>query len=333
MFKFLQDKLICPLCHGELTWNVLEENQINIIEAHITCTSCGKEYSVKDQIANFLTENEVEDDTWQTGENYLDKLFKENPDLKERLMTAPLEEISAADMYVRADILKKEGLEKEAEELRGIAAKNAYTKESQDAGQEQFKYVVSLLKDEKQFVLDIASGYCTLVKEILQYTELPVVATDVSLNIIKKSYNSLCNSGYGERISFVAFDARRTPFRSNSIPVMTTFVGLQNIEKPGNTLAELRRISSGIFYSVCSFCSENDEANRSVLRKSGTEYMWLKESHKQEFIHNGWNVEVLNSVFAKSSPTPMGKILTNAAIDGFPVADGIFEHCIVKGSI
>jgi ubiquinone/menaquinone biosynthesis C-methylase UbiE/uncharacterized protein YbaR (Trm112 family) len=333
MFKFLQDKLVCPLCHGELKWAVLEESPTRIIKADISCISCGEEYSVRDQVVNFLINSKAEPDLWQTGEDNLERFFKLNPEIRARLMVAPFEEMSAADMYVKAMLLEKEGNEKEAEKLMNIATINAYTKEMLDATDKEFKYLINLLRKQSQFVVDIASGPGVLVKQILQNTDLKVVITDLSMSIIKRTYNSLIKEGYGERITFIAFDARTTPFRNNSVPIITSFVGLQNIDNPDNIISELKRISSGEFYSVCSFCSEDDDINRADLRKSGIESMYLKKKHVDEFVNNGWKVELLNPILAKSSPTPMSKILPNVGVDGFPVADGIFEHCIVKASV
>jgi len=192
--------------------------------------------------------------------------------------------------------------------------------------------LTGLLRKEKQFIVDIASGQCSLVKYILENTDLKVVATDFSMKVIESTYECLRKEGYDERVMFIALDARKTPFRTDSISLMTSYLGLQNIDKPGNVLSELRRISSKVFYSISSFCSKDDEANRASLRKSGTEFMRLEESHKQKFIENNWHVEILNSIFAMSRPTPMGKIIEGVGIDGFPVAEGYFKHCIVKAS-
>jgi ubiquinone/menaquinone biosynthesis C-methylase UbiE/uncharacterized protein YbaR (Trm112 family) len=333
MFKFLQDKLVCPLCHGELKWTVLQEDCKRIIEADICCISCGEKYSVKNQIANFLINSKLELDLWQAGEDNLERFFRENTEIKARLMAASFEEMSAADMYIKAMLLEKSGSVKAAEELMNIASKNAYTKEMLDAIDSEFKYLIDLLKAQNQFVVDIASGTGVLVKKILQNTDLEVVITDLSMNIIKRTYNKLIKDEYEERITFIAFDAQTTPFRNNSIPVMTSFQGLQNIANPNNIISELKRISCGELYSVCNFCSEDDEVNRADLRKTGIEPMYMKKMHLDEFTNNGWKVELLNSIFAKSSPTPMGKILLNAGVDGFPVTDGIFEHCIVKAAV
>ena len=332
MFKFLREILICPACHKELVWNVLEESDLKILNANIECSSCGNKYSVKDGIGSFLVEDVKELNLWEIRESYLDKLFKENIELKEKLMSATLEEMTAADMYIKGDVLMSMGLHKEANELYDIAFKNAYTQESLTATDSQIKYLISLLKNEEGFIVDLASGPCTLVKEILYNTELKVVATDISMNIAKKTYESLVNKGYDDQLTYLVFDSRKSPFRTNTIPILTSFYGLQNIEEPGNILSELSRISSGELYSVCSLCSEDDEANLGILQKFGLEEMYLKKEYKKQFSNNGFSVEILNPIFAKTSPTPRDKIIKHAIIDGFPVAEAIFEHCIIKGS-
>lgn len=334
MFKFLKEKIICPQCNNELLWDILKENEIKIIKANIKCSCCGKEYYVKNEIGNFLVKDIIENDLWEKGESYLDKLFKDNLKLKDKLMSAGLDEMSAADMYIKSDILKALGQDKEAKELYDIAIKRAYTKETITATKKQIKYLIDLLKKEQSdFIVDIASGPCKLVKEILYKTDSKVVATDFSMKIAKRKFHELSKEGYENRLSYLVFDSKNTPFKKDSIQVMTSFQGLQNIENPGNVLSELNRICSGIFYSICSLCSEDDETNRKALRKFGLESMYIKKFHKEEFKKSGFYAEVLNSIFAKSSPTPTGKIIRGFGIDGFPVADGIFEHCIVKGSV
>ncbi len=334
MFKFLKKMLICPHCNNKLLWNVLKENMDKIINADIKCSSCGKEYYVEEGIGNFLVDDIKDKDLWEKQENYLDKLFKGNLELKKQLMSAELEEMSAADMYIKSDILKELGQDKEANELYNFAFNRAYTEESIAATNQQIEYLINMLKEkEVEFIVDIASGSCTLVKEILSKTDLQVVATDFSMKIAKKTYREISKEGYENRISYLVFDSKKTPFKKGSIQVLTTYLGLQNIENPGNVLSELNRICSAFFYSICNLCSEEDETNRSALRKFGLESMYIKNIHKQELTSNGFNVEVLNTIYAKSSPTPTGKIIKGAGIDGFPVVDGIFEHCIIKGSV
>ncbi len=332
MFKFLKERLVCPQCYNELVWDVLKDNEIKIIKANIKCSSCGKEYFIQEGIGNFLVENVNQKDLWEKQESYFDKLFKANQKLKEKLMSAELDEMSAADLYIKSDILKEMGQDKKAKELNDIAYQRAYTEGYIAATEKQFKYLVNLLKkDDEQFVVDIASGPCTLVKRILYETDLKVVATDFSMKIANKAYEELYNQGYEDRVSYLVFDSKKTPFKKASIPIMTTYLGLQNIENPGNLLSEINRICSGAFYSICNLCSANDKTNRSALRKFGLESMYVKKLLIEGLRNNGFNVEVLNSIFAKSSPTPTGKIIKGIGIDRFPVADGIFEHCIIRG--
>ncbi len=65
---------------------------------------------------------------------------------------------------------------------------------------------------------------------------------------------------------------------------------------------------SWAFYSICNLCSANDKTNRSALQKLGLESMYVKKLLIERLRNNGFNVAVLNSVFAKSSPTSIGKL-------------------------
>jgi len=139
--------------------------------------------------------------------------------------------------------------------------------------------------------------------------------------------------GYEDRSTFIAFDATQSPFRNNVIPIITTFLGLQNILKPDDIVLELKRICTNRFYSISSFCPENDSVNNEVLEKFGIDKMWIKGKNISEFKRNGWNIDIENSIIAEVKPTPMGEIVKGVGIDGFPVADSQFEYCTMVCSV
>jgi uncharacterized protein YbaR (Trm112 family) len=57
----LLDILCCPVCKGELTLRVTEENEAEIIEGSLWCEACQVEYPIAEGIPNLLPPDEVED--------------------------------------------------------------------------------------------------------------------------------------------------------------------------------------------------------------------------------------------------------------------------------
>ena len=124
-----------------------------------------------------------------------------------------------------------------------------------------------------------------------------------------------------KRISLLALDARRTPFRSNSIPILTTFLGLPNINNPVPLMKELRRIVAGKFFAVHHFYSEDDKENKKALIKAGLEIFSFEKSTLQQFMNNGWQVSLKNICFSKVEPTPSSLLIEDFKIDSFPVKE------------
>lgn len=54
MKKDMMDILCCPTCKGELTLNVKEEKDNEIINGSLTCSSCDVTYDIVDGIPNLL---------------------------------------------------------------------------------------------------------------------------------------------------------------------------------------------------------------------------------------------------------------------------------------
>lgn len=54
MKKDLMDILACPVCKGELTLNVDEENEQEIVTGSLYCPRCDVKYPIEDTIPNLL---------------------------------------------------------------------------------------------------------------------------------------------------------------------------------------------------------------------------------------------------------------------------------------
>ena len=54
MKRSLLDILVCPLCKGELTLTVEEEDDKEIINGNLFCGQCEENYPIEDTIPNML---------------------------------------------------------------------------------------------------------------------------------------------------------------------------------------------------------------------------------------------------------------------------------------
>ncbi|MBE0480521.1 MAG: methytransferase partner Trm112 [Dehalococcoidia bacterium] len=54
MKRELMDILACPLCKGDLTLEVLEEDETEIVTGSLNCAACSQTYPIKDTIPNLL---------------------------------------------------------------------------------------------------------------------------------------------------------------------------------------------------------------------------------------------------------------------------------------
>jgi len=57
MKRKILDILCCPVCKGDLTLSVAEENEKEIVEGVLTCTCCKVDYPIHEGIPNLLPQN------------------------------------------------------------------------------------------------------------------------------------------------------------------------------------------------------------------------------------------------------------------------------------
>jgi ubiquinone/menaquinone biosynthesis C-methylase UbiE len=168
-----------------------------------------------------------------------------------------------------------------------------------------------------------------LVEKIVRDLKRPIVATDFSPSVLRKDRRWLENSGLYNYVSLLAFDARRTPFKDGALTTLTTYLGLPNIQEPGNLLVELRRIVAGAFLAVSLFFPEEDEANAKVIQEARLDPLLYRRTALQNFAEAGWNVEVKNTCVGAAHPTPPSVLLDGARVDGLPVANTTLEWCVL----
>jgi len=330
MHKHYIDMLVCPVCQNELEWHIKEENEDRIINANISCSSCHEEYEVRDEIAVFLTNQLARNDLWEQGESGLEKYFKEEPEIYEKLMNTPEEELNGTDYWYKASYFEMKRDFSTSSKMYEQAFKKIYTQEYIDGWDSQMDFIIKNIKDNEP-VVDIASGKGYLVERLLRQTENYIVATDFSPTILLRNKEYYKYKDLYNKLSLIAFDARKTPFRDNSISTMTSNMGLQNIEQAGEVINEMNRITKKTFMPVMFFIDKEDKVHMDLMNTVGNVAYATRENALETFKRAAWHVEIFNSFMANIKPTPKGEILEGAGIDGFPIEDTTIEYCVIQG--
>ncbi len=328
MLLSIKDILQCPVCHGKLLWSNEEvRNNKFIVNSDIICSQCQNKYFFKDEIGYFLTDLE-RNDLWGQDESNLMKYLHEHKDIETNLMNSEINDLTPADLFFRSFVHEEREEFEIADELSDKAQKQLYTKEFYDCFQNKIKNVSDLDLDNK-LVLDIASGKGYLVFELLKHHKgIHVIMTDFSPTIMQLNHKKLLHYNLLDRVSLLVFDARKTPFKSNSIDIMTSNVGLNNIQKPQGLLLELKRILQKDFYSIMHFFPEEDIEHKKFISENNMSELNFLDSALQEFKKANFSVELLNKCETLSKPTPEGKII-EGQIDGLPIHDTTMTWFIV----
>ena len=320
MHDYLVKMLICPACRGSLSWTISEQRGDRIEAADASCTLCEANYPVRDGIGLFLTPDLPRHDLWEEVESGLPAYLRENPETAQQLLEAPLETLGAADYFFRSMALEERGDFDTAKAVADKAEGGLYTKAYLAASERILEAAIDHLEKGSGPIVDLASGRGHLVERIVRRLKRPVVMTDFSPLILRRNRRWFTHFGLYEQISLLAFDARKTPFADNAVQTLTTYYGLANIERPGELLAELRRIVSGTFLACTLFYPEGDEANRAVIREIGLEEMMYSRLALAQFEAAKWRVSFVEQVDGEALPTPRSELLGGAGIDGLPVA-------------
>jgi hypothetical protein len=155
------------------------------------------------------------------------------------------------------------------------------------------------------------------------------VATDVSPTVLARTRSRLAALGATDRISYLACDARRTPFADGAVAALTSFLGLANVQHPGPLLAELRRVSRGPLLAITHFYPPDDDVNADAIRTLALERLLYRDSLLEELADAGWRADIRHGEVADATPTPPGVLLEGARIDGLPAAPTALEWCLV----
>lgn len=249
---------------------------------------------------------------------------------KKKLMDVPAENLSPTDQQFRALVLDERGEYGDGKKVEELAHKNMYTTEYKACWDSQINYILDNLESFEGPIVDLASGRCYLVEKIVKQLGRQVVATDFSPNVIRRDRKYFKFLELDHLVSFLAFDARKTPFKNGVIEIMTTNLGLPNIEEPGNLISELNRIVSGEFLAISHFFQMEDELNGAVIKEAGIEAFLYKDSVMNYFSSNEWNLKLENICLAEALPTPESEIFDGARADGLPVAPTELEWCTIR---
>jgi len=329
MHSYLVEMLECPACYGELDWRIAEQDDGRVHAAEALCRGCGATYPVREGIGLFLTPDLPREDLWQQVDSQLSLYLREHSEVEQLLMRPPAESLNPADQFFRALVLEERGSYAEARVIEDLANTGLYHPEYLSCWKRQIDHVIERLSTGAGPVIDLASGRCYLVERMAQELQRPIVATDFSPRVLQRDRRWLQSRGLYEHVSLLAFDARRTPFKSGGIQALTTNLGLPNIRSADDLLRELRRVVAGTFLAISHFFPEDDAANATRIRELGLEDSLYRRRALQALAQAGWQVEVENACIGRALPTPSGVVLDGASIDSIPAAETWLEWCVL----
>lgn len=330
MQEFLIDLLVCPVCHGYLTWSRIERGASGIEEADVVCSACAAGYGVRVGIGVFLTPALARNDLWEAVGG-LESWLRAHPDADRHLMGAPVATLNAADRLLRAFACEERGDFTSADAIAPAAMRDLYTEEYRACWEHESRWLLDNLAGAAGPIVDLASGRGYLVERMARELRSQLVATDFSPRVLRRDRARLRFLGLEDRVSLLAFDARRSPFRDGAVSRMTSNLGLANIERPGTLALELRRILAGTFLSIMSFYPEDDGPNADAIRGRGGTPLLFRRPALRYLSDAGLRVEVLDARTGVARPTPRSMI-TGAPIDLLPVAETVLEWCVLAAS-
>jgi uncharacterized protein YbaR (Trm112 family) len=332
MLNYLIEALVCPGCHAPLKWQIHERDGERIQQALATCKGCEADYPLRDGIAIFLLPDLSRNDLWEQVESGLKQYLRANPGKEKQLMGTAHDNLNPADQYFSAMFLEEQGDYENARSLYRSANAGLYTPEYQKCHESQVQILLDCLADSTEPIVDLASGRGELVEELLHNTGRPVVASDFSLRVLRRNQRWFAHFGLDERLSLLAFDARRTPFRDRSLHWLTTNLGLPNIEQPGDLLSELRRVVSGELLAISYFVDPQDATNLAFIQEKDLSALFVRAELEKLMTACGWQIQFANLCYAPARPTPTSQILEGAGIDAFPAAPTTLQWCVVRAN-
>lgn len=312
MQRVVTEMLCCPACHGDLIWEITQLDSDRILQGKATCSQCSATYPIREEIALFLTPDLPREDLWEQVDSRLNQVLREKPDLEAQMRDSD----NPADQFFLSMVFEERGEFAAAKTLFDRAFPAIYTDGYLAGSDRQMDFVLESIQSGP--VVDLASGRGYLVKRLLKHGIAPVIATDFSPRILRRDRDYFKHHGLYDHLSLIACDARRLPFKNKSIPTMTSYVGLANIEKPGDVVAELKRVVGGKLLAISQFYAPDDAPNAAIIKEYGL--LMFEDELLAIFDRLDWQASVMARMEVTARPTPQSKIL-GAGIDGLPVTE------------
>jgi len=323
----LLELLACPACGAGLGVRVHERNGDHIEAGEARCRACGASYPIREGIGVFLTPDLSRNDLWEGTGSGVEGYLREHPEVERALLGTPLVDLSPADCFLRALILEERGEFAEARAAQEAAREGLYTPEYRECWRRQVEFVIERLATAAGPVVDLASGRGYLAEELAGRLPDHVVLTDFSPRVLRRNRRYFEFLDLYGKVSLIACDARKLPFRDGSVETMTSNLGLANIEAPGGLAEELRRVIAGEFLSISHFFAEGDAENAEAINELGLETFLFRASALGELARAGFQVELANECRGRALPTPESRLIPGARIDALPVVETELEWC------
>ncbi len=329
MHESLVEILLCPACRGDLCWTVMERDGGVLLEADASCQDCGVTYQVREGIGAFLTPDLQRTDLWEEGHAEITEYLSTRPGLRAALVDAPLEDLEPVDRLLRAEYLEDLGDVAGAEQAGRGAREQLYTPELNELWDECLAHMAQISSGHPGPIVDVASGRGTLVELMVEGDCPLIVATDFSVRVLRRSRRRLLYMGQAGRVSHLVVDARKTPFCDDSIPALSSHMGLANIiVGASDALSELKRVCGGVLLFSHAFCRPDDPVHAPILREIGHPLAFLEDA-TEALDSAGWDAEILINRRVPVKPTPTSKLIPEMIVDRFPITDAEFDGVLV----
>ena len=330
MREHVFDMLECPECHGELEYELTDYYDDRVESGIAVCSDCIKEYPISEGIGIFVPEGRpVSTGSFDRSATHFTRFLHRYPELEDRLMSVPADQLSPADRFIRGLVLEERGEFNEARRVMSSARTDLYTAETLHCWDSQFDFLIDSVGHDPGTVLDLSSGRCYLVETLARLTQASIIATDHDPRVLRQSQRYLRTVGLYNRVSLLAIDPCRSPFKDDSVPQITSFQGLQSVRDLTALIAELRRIVSGRILSIQTFYPEGNEPNAETLRAHNMESQFFKDAFVDTMESAGLQLALANERTAREAPCQPGEVIQGAVVNPFPVTETRATWCTV----
>ena len=244
-------------------------------------------------------------------------------ELERRFFEPSEDELSPADRLIKAIALWYRGEFDDFQRLLRPSREALYTEECNHTMTESLNRTVELIKKEQGLVLDLATGMGGLLEELLSSTEKEYLSVDISPSSSFGLLQYLRYRGWGERVVQINADAANLPLKDDSIDVIVSAAGFQNMQDSKKVFKEVRRVSKKLI-ALCIFFEDGDP-NLAHVSDRG---LHVSKEFVRGLEEAGWNSRVENSVRVRAEPTPQSEIL-GIRPDMLPITSTTIEFTTV----